>query len=391
MFASYALAFWFGSWLVLKGHAPFDKMIAVFFLGEGASIMCGQMLSQIAAIDKARAALVDLYRLVDRKSLYDCRNEDEGVEHPITNGRLEFKNVQFHYPTAPLLPVLKDVSFTIDPTITPISTVNGTQHHECYKLGLIGNSGGGKSTITTLLPRFYSTIQRGGDENLIVPKEGATKEEIEKMEEAYKVHKEALEKKLKKRLNLAPRNPAAAGQVLLDGHNLDEFKLSWLRKHVALVSQEPVLFHGTIRENITAGDETITEEDMIQAAKTAHIHHVIEKLPKKYDTILTSSNSLSGGQKARVCCARALARKDLRIIVFDEFTSALDNHSARVITDNLKAFKDKIFIFIAHRLETVADAQKILVLQDGLVAENGTHEELYALNGIYANLVRLQQ
>jgi ABC-type multidrug transport system fused ATPase/permease subunit len=246
--------------------------------------------------------------------------------------------------------------------------------------------------FSQLLPHFYRTVQPGGDENFVPAPEGATLEEIAAKEKAYAAEKEILEKKLKKRLNLQQRNGAKAGQIFLDGHNIDTFNLHHLRQHMALVQQEPVLFHGTIRENIIAGDESISEEEMIEAAKIAYIHHIIIQLPKGYNTMLTSNNSLSGGQKARVAIARALARKNLKLIAFDESTSALDVKASRIILHNLRhSMKDKILVFIAHRLETVVNAQKILVLDNGVIAENGTHKELYALNGIYANLVRLQQ
>jgi ABC-type multidrug transport system fused ATPase/permease subunit len=399
LFASYALSFYVGALFVEKNYMTFEDMMKVFLSLEMASMMAGQVIAQAAMVDKARAALIDLYSLVDRKSLYDCRSES-GQKHPITHGKIEFKDVKFHYPTAPLLPVLKGVSFVIDPETLPLITNSyqsneltkdsdqtlkkSTGTRECYFVGVIGSSGGGKSTMfSQLLPHFYRTVQPGGDENFVPAPEGATLEEIAAKEKAYAAEKEILEKKLKKRLNLQQRNGAKAGQIFLDGHNIDTFNLHHLRQHMALVQQEPVLFHGTIRENIIAGDESISEEEMIEAAKIAYIHHIIIQLPKGYNTMLTSNNSLSGGQKARVAIARALARKNLKLIAFDESTSALDVKASRIILHNLRhSMKDKILVFIAHRLETVVNAQKILVLDNGVIAENGTHKELYALNGI---------
>merc|ERR1712238_152018 len=185
-----------------------------------------------------------------------------------------------------------------------------------------------------------------------------------------------------------------AGQILYNGTPLTEFNVGWLRDQMSLVAQEPVLFNISVRDNIKFGLNNVTQEDIEKAAKEANCHDFITAFPIGYDTIVGSAatSQVSGGQKQRIAIARALLRNP-QILLLDEATSALDSESERVVQDALDkitANKNRTVVQIAHRLSTVRNADRIVVLNDGKVRENGTHDELMALKGHYHRLVGLQ-
>ncbi|OQS02150.1 ATP-binding Cassette (ABC) superfamily, partial [Thraustotheca clavata] len=245
------------------------------------------------------------------------------------DGHIQVKDVVFAYPTRLDDIVLRGYSLTIETGQT---------------VALVGSSGSGKSTLVALLERFYEPT---------------------------------------------------SGQILLDGRDISKLQLKWLRSQIGLVSQEPVLFATTILENIAAGGDDISKEEVIAAAKLANAHDFIMQLPNQYDTMCgEKGTTLSGGQKQRVAIARALVRKP-KILVLDEATSALDNESERVVQAALNDLMEKInmtTIVIAHRLSTVRNADKIVVLSKGLVVESGTHTDLMDIeNGLYRTLVELQE
>jgi ABC-type multidrug transport system fused ATPase/permease subunit len=207
-------------------------------------------------------------------------------------------------------------------------------------VGIVGPTGSGKSTALSLIPRFYD---------------------------------------------------ATAGRILIDGVNVDTYKLAGLRAQVGFVLQETVLFRGTIRENIAYGRPGASDEETVAAAKVANADEFISRMPHGYDTMVGErGDTLSGGQRQRIGIARAVIRNS-PIMILDEPTAALDTESERLVIEGLQGLmKGRTVIMIAHRLSTLRDADKIIVLKDGGVAEEGTNDELIALGGVYAELHRIQ-
>ncbi|XP_037481644.1 ABC transporter B family member 15-like [Triticum urartu] len=241
--------------------------------------------------------------------------------------------------------VFKDVHFTYPsrPDTRVLNGVNLTMS-EGATIGLVGGSGSGKSTVIALLQRFYRPD---------------------------------------------------SGEILLDGDDIGSLNAEWLRSKIGLVSQEPVLFATSIRENILFGNETASPEQIIDAAKMANAHEFITKLPNGYDTHVGQfGTQMSGGQKQRIAIARALIR-DPKILLLDEATSALDSESERTVQDALdRASVGRTTVIVAHRLSTLRKADTIAVLDQGRVVEFGTHDELVAMDGgeggVYAKMVHLQ-
>lgn len=240
-------------------------------------------------------------------------------------GEIEFQQVSFRY-NAEYAPVLQRVSFRI-----PAGT----------RVGIVGRSGSGKSTITKLLERLY------------LPE---------------------------------------SGHILLDGEDLLSIRPDWLRQRVGVVLQESQLFQGSIRDNIAFAKPGASMEEVIDAAKQAGAHTFILELADGYDSIVGErGESLSGGQRQRIAIARALLTKP-KILIFDEATSALDYTSEHIIMEHIDAIAgNRTFLMIAHRLSTVRHCDQILVIDQGQVAECGTHEELLAQKGLYASLYRQQE
>jgi ABC-type multidrug transport system fused ATPase/permease subunit len=241
-------------------------------------------------------------------------------------GNVSFKNVGFTYPSRKEMKVLKGVNFT----------ANFGQ-----KIAIVGPSGVGKSTIASLLLRFY---------------------DIE------------------------------SGEILVDGKNIYDYELENLRGNMSIVPQDVILFGGTIKENIAYGNPDASDEEIMVAAKQANALNFIESFPEKFETMVGERGiKLSGGQRQRIAIARALL-KNPSILILDEATSSLDSESEKLVQEALEILmQGRTSIIIAHRLSTIRSADQILVLDKGVIAEQGTHQELIALeNGIYKNLSNLQ-
>ena len=189
-------------------------------------------------------------------------------------------------------------------------------------------------------------------------------------------------------LNLIPRfYDPDSGELKIDGQNIKDLTISSVRSVIALVSQEPILFDTSIKENILYSRPNSTEEEIISAAKSAAADSFIAQLPNGYDTVIGENGySLSGGQKQRVSIARAFL-KNAPILLLDEATSSLDTESESLVQEAIKKLmKDRTTLVIAHRLSTIINADQIIVLDDGKIVESGTHEELLSKNGVYKKL-----
>lgn len=287
----------------------------------GASI--GSLPELWASLQKSVGATESLMVIIDTK------NEKElltGHLRPIITGEVRFKNVEFAYPQRPDVEVLKSISLE--------SKANQT-------IALVGSSGAGKSTIASLLLRYF---------------------EINK------------------------------GALTFDGIPTAEIETEYLRSKIALVPQEVILFAGSIEENIAFGKPDAKKEEILTAAKQANAFEFIKSFPEGMQTQVGDRGiQLSGGQKQRIAIARALL-KNPTILILDEATSALDSESEKLVQEALdKLMEGRTSFVIAHRLSTIRKADKIYVLDNGKVAEEGTHEELSARsNGIYSNLVNIQ-
>ena len=352
-FLTYALGFWYGAKLVAdsvnNGCVVGQKtgscitggiVLAVFFSVIMGSIALGQLAPPLTSFVSAKAAAGNMLDILNRKPLIDGFSEDGEVPNEKPAGAIELKDVEFAYPTRPDLNVCREYNLKIEPGET---------------VALVGASGCGKSTIINLLLRFY-------DPN--------------------------------------------SGSVCLDGKDIRSLNIKWLRDQIGYVGQEPVLFAGSIGENIAYGldpelksgvsHKALSNEELkarvIEAAKLANAHDFISEFPEGYDTDVGSNGvAMSGGQKQRIAIARALIKKPA-VLLLDEATSALDATSEKIVQqsiDELQKRKAQTTIVIAHRLGTIRNADKICLISGGKIAEMGKHEELFSLNGLYADLVRL--
>lgn len=317
------LGFWYGGRLILSGEYTVTQFFIVFtaivFGGQAAGFLFGFTTN----LTKAHAAANNIIHLrtstppinTSTGSPMPSETPDDGAEVPA----IEFRHVRFTYPTRPTIPVLRNCNLRILPG---------------ERIGLVGASGCGKSTIIALLERFYDTT---------------------------------------------------SGDILIHGTPLKSLDVHQYRSSVALVSQEPTLYQGSVRDNITLGARgEVNDEAVEKAARSANIHDFILSLPQGYLTdVGTKGVALSGGQRQRLAIARALVR-DPRILLLDEATSALDTESERVVQEAVeRASRGRTVIAVAHRLSTVREFDRVLVLAGGRVVEEGSHQELVEKRGRY--------
>ena len=322
-YASIAVVLWYGGRLVIQGELTVGTLTAfvlytlvvAFSLGA-VSDLWGDFMKAIGASER----------------VFDLLARVPGVKAPasptdLTNviGEVELRDIQFNYPSRPDQTVLKHLNL---------------QLHRGEKVALVGPSGGGKSTIAALIPRFYD------------PQEGT---------------------------------------VTLDGVDVRQLDPEELRGHIGAVSQEPILFATSIRENIRYGRPNATDEEVEAAARAANAHTFITSFPEGYLTLVGERGvRLSGGQKQRVAIARAIL-KDPRVLILDEATSALDAESEHLVKEALERLMEgRTTLIIAHRLSTVLGADRILVLDGGTVVQQGNHQQLMSEGGLYRMLVERQ-
>jgi ABC-type multidrug transport system fused ATPase/permease subunit len=312
---------WYGAYLLQNDIITVGEVFSFIFYTSfiGASIAgLGDIYSQL---QRSIGASERILEILDTKDEQPLPSQSLKLQ-----GNIRFENVSFEYPSRTDYPILKSISIHIK---------------SGEKIALVGASGAGKSTITSLLMRLYSIQQ---------------------------------------------------GSIKVDGQLIEEYNLSAYRNNIGIVPQEVILFGGTILENIAYGKPNATEAEVIAAAQKANAWEFIDGFPEKLKTVVGDRGiKLSGGQRQRVAIARAIL-KDPAILILDEATSSLDAKSERLVQDALeKLMENRTTIVIAHRLSTIRKVDRILVIKDGQVAESGSHQQLSANEtGIYANLLRLQ-
>ena len=324
LFGTIVAVVWYGVVLSIAGEITVGELFTFILYSSYVGASSGGIAELYAQMQKAIGATERVFELLE-ETPEKINSSPLAVAQKI-KGNVTFKNVKFSYPSRKEIQVLKDVSFT----------ANFGQ-----KIAIVGPSGVGKSTIASLLLRFY---------------------DIE------------------------------GGAIEIDGKSLYDFDLETLRGNMSIVPQDVILFGGTIKENIAYGKPNATEEEIFIAAKQANALNFIEGFPEQFETIVGERGiKLSGGQRQRIAIARALL-KNPSILILDEATSSLDSESEKLVQEALEILMEgRTSIIIAHRLSTIRSADQILVLDNGIITEQGTHQELIALeNGMYKNLSNLQ-
>ncbi|KAG6555321.1 hypothetical protein Mapa_003364 [Marchantia paleacea] len=326
MYSSYGLAFWYASKLVASREANFGDIMKTFMVLVITAFGVAETLALAPDIVKGSQAVASVFEILDRQTEIDP--EDPNAEEVVhVSGDIELKHVDFAYPSRPDIQIFKDFRLKVK---------------SGQSLALVGASGSGKSSIISLIARFYDP---------------------------------------------------SAGKVLIDGVDIKKLRLRSLRRHIGLVQQEPALFATTIYGNILYGKDSAGESEVIEAAKSANAHTFISGLPNGYQTDVGERGvQLSGGQKQRVAIARAVL-KNPAILLLDEATSALDAQSEKVVQDALdRLMRGRTTVMIAHRLSTIKNADVIAVVDGGHIVELGNHDYLMTKAGsIYAQLVNMQQ
>ena len=311
----------FGGTLVNEGLISGAGFIAFIAAFSQITRPLRSLIDQFANINQGIAAGERIFSIIDAES--EVKDSPDAIEFTGLQDSIELKNVHFSYDGT--REVINNVSLKIRKGET---------------IALVGASGGGKSTLSELIPRFYDVT---------------------------------------------------AGEVLFDGVNIKNYTQESLRRNMSIVAQETVLFNDSIEGNILMGKPNATHEEVVAAAKVANAHSFIEESSEGYNTnIGDKGTKLSGGQRQRLSIARAVL-KNPEILILDEATSALDTESEKLVQEALTTLLEgRTSIVIAHRLSTIYNADRIYVIDQGHVAEEGTHKELLEKNGIYAHLIEMQ-
>ena len=316
-----SLVLWYGGFLVINGgKTPGDFlsfMTAVMLLYQPVKTLT--KLNNI--LQEGLAASDRVFEILETESNILEPARPKGIKPGFH--RISFENVSFSYAGHEM--VLKNIHLDVQPGEI---------------LALVGMSGGGKTSLVNLIPRFYDVTK---------------------------------------------------GSVRIDGTDIRELAIADLRRELAIVTQEPILFNDTIRKNIAYGKSGASDAEIVEAAKAAYIYNFIESLPKGLDTVIGELGSrLSGGEKQRICIARALL-KNAPVLILDEATASLDSESERLVQKALEnLMKGRTSFVIAHRLSTIAYANRIVVLVGGRIVEEGRHDDLLGKKGEYYNLYQMQ-
>jgi subfamily B ATP-binding cassette protein MsbA len=316
-----ALVMWYGGTQVLNGTAT----PGTFFSFLTALIMIYEPVKGLSKINsmlqQGIAASIRVFTLLDIKN--DIEEKSDAGQLPVIHDGIAFEGVFFSYDDSG--DVLKDIDLTV-------------QAGEV--LAIVGPSGGGKTSLVNLIPRFCDVRQ---------------------------------------------------GSITIDGHDIRDVTLKSLRSQIGMVTQQTILFNDTVRNNIAYGAFDCTEEEIIAAARAAHAYDFIIGLPEGFDTVIGESGArLSGGERQRLSIARALL-KNAPILILDEATSSLDTESEREVQKALEnLMKNRTTFVIAHRLSTIRNADRIIVMQEGSIVEQGTHDALLPMDGVYTNLYNMQ-
>jgi subfamily B ATP-binding cassette protein MsbA len=312
----------YGGSMVLNGESDLSASDFITYIIIFTQVLnpAKEISRAVSNIQRGIASAERIFEVIDTPSLIKSPEKPKPVSD--FSKRIEFKEVGFAYAENP---VLKNISFSLEKGKT---------------IALVGPSGGGKSTLADLVPRFYDPTQ---------------------------------------------------GQILLDGTDLKEFSMTDLRNLMGIVTQESILFNDSVFNNIAFGIEGVTEAQVIEAAKIANAHSFISQLEKGYQTNIGERGSkLSGGQRQRVSIARAVL-KNPPILILDEATSALDSESELLVQEALtKLMSHRTTLVIAHRLSTIQHADEILVIERGEIVQRGTHAELMKSGGLYQKLSSIQ-
>ncbi|HDI0168177.1 TPA: SAV1866 family putative multidrug efflux ABC transporter [Staphylococcus aureus] len=311
-----------GAYLAISGSITVGTLAA--FVGY-LELLFGplrRLVASFTTLTQSFASMDRVFQLIDED--YDIKNGVGAQPIEIKQGRIDIDHVSFQYNDNEA-PILKDINLSIEKGET---------------VAFVGMSGGGKSTLINLIPRFYDVT---------------------------------------------------SGQILIDGHNIKDFLTGSLRNKIGLVQQDNILFSDTVKENILLGRPTATDEEVVEAAKMANAHDFIMNLPQGYDTEVGERGvKLSGGQKQRLSIARIFLNNP-PILILDEATSALDLESESIIQEALDVLsKDRTTLIVAHRLSTITHADKIVVIENGHIVETGTHRELMSKQGAYEHLYSIQ-
>lgn len=311
-----------GAYLAISGSITVGTLAA--FVGY-LELLFGplrRLVASFTTLTQSFASMDRVFQLIDED--YDIKNGIGAQPIEIKQGRIDIDHVSFQYNDNES-PILKNINLSIEKGET---------------VAFVGMSGGGKSTLINLIPRFYDVT---------------------------------------------------SGQILIDGHNIKDFLTGSLRNQIGLVQQDNILFSDTVMENILLGRPTATVEEVVEAAKMANAHDFIMNLPQGYDTEVGERGvKLSGGQKQRLSIARIFLNNP-PILILDEATSALDLESESIIQEALDVLsKDRTTLIVAHRLSTITHADKIVVIENGHIVETGTHRELIAKQGAYEHLYSIQ-